>query len=181
MLIVKSNHFRYILFCKSANAYRCRSTLCVQNASRWQSKTNLVSAVSSLQKRRRELCVWSWHCVRETDSLWWGFLEDKLRHHFNNKHWASLHHPPCASCVFDFIPSSKMLGGGDDINDQITFRRLHSNVSSSPEYESTLPIPPHPPPCLLPTPPPPSPRPPSLPPPPLLLASALLVSYAFQH
>lgn len=58
-----------------------------------------------------------------------------------------------------------MLGGGNDINDQITFRRLHSNVSLSPEYEST------PAPCLLPI-------HPALPP---LPASTLLVSYAFQH
>lgn len=51
---------------------------------------------------------------------------------------------------FILSSSSKMLGGGDDINDQITFRRLHSNVSSSPEYEST-------PSCLLPIPSSPTP------------------------
>lgn len=59
-----------------------------------------------------------------------------------------------------------MLGGGDDINDQITFRRLHSDVSSSPEYESI-------PPFLLPIPSPLTH--------PACPASALLVSYAFQH
>lgn len=37
-----------------------------------------------------------------------------------------------------------MLDREDDISDQITFRHLHSNVSSSPEYKSTpIPLPPH--------------------------------------
>lgn len=49
--------------------------------------------------------------------------------------------PKCTSYVFDFISSSKMLGRGDDINDQITFRCLHGNVSSSPEYKSTSTLP----------------------------------------
>lgn len=49
------------------------------------------------------------------------------------KHSASL----CDPYIFDFIVSSKMLDREDDINDQITFRHLHSNVSSSPEYKST--------------------------------------------
>lgn len=42
----------------------------------------------------------------------------------------------CNPYVFDFIASSKMLDREDDINDQITFRHLHSNVSSLPEYKS---------------------------------------------
>lgn len=37
-----------------------------------------------------------------------------------------------------------MYSGGDDVNDRITFRRLHSNVKLSPEYKSILSPPPVP-------------------------------------
>lgn len=145
------------------------------NISSWQTKTNPLCSVFSLQQWKHKmlaLCtvmtpwgrqiysdVFLFCCLFVCFFVCW--FKDRQWHQCDNKRSALL----LLLCALHFISLSEMLGKGDDIYNQITFRHLHSNVSSSPEYEST-------PSLSLANPPPPTS---------LIPASTLLVSYAFQH